>query len=447
MSAIATVLAEMGHQVSGSDIRRSDVITRLEALGIKVNIGHDPEVVFGCDFVTGSPAIAESNIEYQRARESDIRVLSRAETLASICKCATSIGVAGTHGKTTTSSMLTTILLSANKNPCYLIGGDVIALNRGASWSNSELFVVEADESDGTHSQLPLAATIVTNIDIDHLDHFKTQSAIERSFFDYVGGIAGPRILCLDDPVCALISKTHSATTYSVDEKSFADYVASSIKFKDGKSSFVVTQNHDSKKIELGRVDLPLRGLHNVSNALAAIAMAMQFGVEFGQAAKALSGFGGVARRFDVRGVDDGATFVDDYAHLPNEISAVLSGVRDESDNWSRVVAVFQPNRFNRMSMISHLYGDSFVAADLIVITDIYSSGTEPIAGVTGQLVVDAILESQPQSHVIYQPSRENLVEFLADEIKDGDLCISMGCGDISSLPNEVIARRRGKSN
>lgn len=182
MSAIATVLAEMGHQVSGSDIRRSDVITRLEALGIKVNIGHDPEVVFGCDFVTGSPAIAESNIEYQRARESDIRVLSRAETLASICKCATSIGVAGTHGKTTTSSMLTTILLSANKNPSYLIGGDVIALNRGASWSNSELFVVEADESDGTHSQLPLAATVVTNIDIDHLDHFKTQSAIERSF-------------------------------------------------------------------------------------------------------------------------------------------------------------------------------------------------------------------------------------------------------------------------
>jgi len=447
MSAIATVLAEMGHQVSGSDIRQSAVITRLENLGIKVNIGHDPEVVFGCDFVTGSPAIAESNIEYKRARESNIRVLSRAETLASICECATSIGVAGTHGKTTTSSMLTTILLSANKNPNYLIGGDVIALNRGASWSNSELFVVEADESDGTHSQLPLAATIVTNIDIDHLDHFKTQSAIERSFFDYVGGIAGPRVLCLDDPVCASISKTHIATTYSVEEKSSADYVASSIKFKDGKSSFMVTQNHNNKKIELGRIDLPLRGLHNVSNALAAIAMAMQFGVRFDQAAQALSGFGGVARRFDVRGVDGGATFVDDYAHLPNEISAVLSGVRDESDKWSRVVAVFQPNRFNRMSMISHLYGDSFVAADLVVITDIYPSGTEPIAGVTGQLVVDAILKSKPQSNVIYQPSRKNLVEFLADEIKNGDLCISMGCGDISSLPNEVIALRRGKSN
>ena len=447
MSAVATVLAEMGHQVSGSDIRRSELTTRLENLGITINIGHNPEVVLGCDFVTGSPAIAESNIEYQKARDLNIRVLSRAETLASICRCATSVGVAGTHGKTTTSSMLTTILLGAGKNPSYLIGGDVISLNRGASWSNSELFVVEADESDGTHAQLPLAATILTNIDIDHLDHFKTQAAIEQSFFDYVGNIAGPRVLCLDDPACALIAQTHNAITYSVNDNSSADFVATSIKFKNGSSSFGVAQNLGSQSVELGRIILPLRGHHNVSNALAALAMAMQFGVEFEQAAQALSNFGGVARRFDVQGVDHGATFVDDYAHLPNEISAVLSGVRDESDNWSRVVAVFQPNRFNRMSVISHLYADSFVAADLVVITDIYSSGTEPISGVTGQLVVDAILESHPNSRVIYQPSRTNLVEFLADEIKDGDLCISMGCGDISSLPSEVIARRRGKSN
>ena len=447
MSAVATVLAEMGHQVSGSDIRRSELTTRLENLGITINIGHNPEVVLGCDFVTGSPAIAESNIEYQKARDLNIRVLSRAETLASICRCATSVGVAGTHGKTTTSSMLTTILLGAGKNPSYLIGGDVISLNRGASWSNSELFVVEADESDGTHAQLPLAATILTNIDIDHLDHFKTQAAIEQSFFDYVGNIAGPRVLCLDDPACALIAQTHNAITYSVNDKSSADFVATLIKFKNGSSSFGVAQNLGSQSVELGRIILPLRGHHNVSNALAALAMAMQFGVEFEQAAQALSNFGGVARRFDVQGVDHGATFVDDYAHLPNEISAVLSGVRDESDNWSRVVAVFQPNRFNRMSVISHLYADSFVAADLVVITDIYSSGTEPILGVTGQLVVDAILESHPNSRVIYQPSRTNLVEFLADEIKDGDLCISMGCGDISSLPSEVIARRRGKSN
>lgn len=187
--------------------------------------------------------------------------------------------------------------------------------------------------------------------------------------------------------------------------------------------------------------------MHNVSNALGAIAMSMQFGVRFDQAAEALSRFGGVARRFDVQGVDSGATFVDDYAHLPNEIAAVLSGVRDESDKWSRVVAVFQPNRFNRMSEISHLYADAFVAADLVVVTDIYSSGTQPIAGVTGQLVVDAVLKSHPESHVVYQPNRAYLVEFLADEIKSGDLCISMGCGDIATLPREVILLRQGKSS
>lgn len=182
-----------------------------------------------------------------------------------------------------------------------------------------------------------------------------------------------------------------------------------------------------------------------MSNALGAIAMSMQFGVSFEQASSALTNFGGVARRFELQGTDNGVTFVDDYAHLPSEISAVLSGARDESDNWQRIVAVFQPNRFNRMSMISHLYADSFNSADLVVVTDIYASGTEQIAGVTGQLVVRAIQESHPDCKVVYQPNRENLVEFLADELKSGDLCISMGCGDIATLPQEVILRRKGK--
>lgn len=446
MSAVATVLAEMGHQVSGSDIRQSDLTARLTNVGITINIGHDREVIQGCDFVTGSPAVAASNIEYQHARKLGIQVLSRAETLAGICRCATSIGVAGTHGKTTTSSMLATILFGADKNPSYLIGGDVVSFNRGATWANGDLFVVEADESDGTHSQLPLSATILTNVDIDHLDHFKTQAAIEQSFFDYVGNISGPRVLCLDDPICALIAKTHKSVSYSVNFRSSADFVATEVQFKDANAFFRVVQNIGEQKLELGRVNLPQRGMHNVSNALGAIVMAMQFGVQFDQAADALGRFGGVARRFEVQGVDSGATFVDDYAHLPNEIAAVLSGARDESDKWSRVVAVFQPNRFNRMSVMSHLYADAFAAADLVVVTDIYSSGTQPIAGVTGQLVIDAILKSHPESRVVYQPNRADLVEFLADEIKSGDLCISMGCGDIATLPREVISLRRGRS-
>jgi len=443
MSAIATVLAEMKHSVSGSDIRQTDSIDRLRKVGVAINVPHRASVVDDCDFVTGSPAIPETNIEFQRARDGRIRLLSRAEILAAICSRATSIGVAGTHGKTTTSSMLTAILKTANLNPNYLIGGDVHQFGRGASWTGGSLFVVEADESDGTHSQLPLSGTILTNVDVDHLDHFKSVAAIEKSFERFVKNIRGPRVLCADDPVCARIAQICDATTYSIVDDSSADYQAGEIKFADGGATFDVSTRSGSMLRRLGRVHIAQRGLHNVSNAMAAIAMAMKLGVEFEDAASGLAKFGGVARRFDVRGKHDGVTFVDDYAHLPAEISAVLAGLGDGTDTWSRVVAVFQPNRFNRMAQISHLYADSFEQADLVVVTDIYSSGTSPIAGVTGQLVVDAIRAAHPDCNVVYQPQRGDLVEFLAGELKSGDICISMGCGDIESLPEEVIARRK----
>ncbi|MFM8003232.1 MAG: glutamate ligase domain-containing protein, partial [Actinomycetota bacterium] len=259
----------------------------------------------------------------------------------------------------------------------------------------------------------------------------------------FVQNIRGPRVLCADDPVCARIAQICDATTYSIADNSSADYLAGEIKFADGGATFDVSTRSGSMLRRLGRVHIAQRGLHNVSNAMAAIAMAMKLGVEFEDAASGLAKFGGVARRFDVRGVHDGVTFVDDYAHLPAEISAVLAGLGDGTDTWSRVVAVFQPNRFNRMAQISHLYADSFEQADLVVVTDIYSSGTTPIAGVTGQLVVDAIRAAHPDCNLVYQPQRGDLVEFLAGELKSGDICISMGCGDIESLPEEVIARRK----
>ena len=194
----------------------------------------------------------------------------------------------------------------------------------------------------------------------------------------------------------------------------------------------------------LGDVTIPLRGIHNVRNAMGALVMSMQFGASFANAVAALAKFGGVARRFEHHGTTRGITFVDDYAHLPNEISAVLAGARDGSDTWSRIVAVFQPNRFNRMSLISDLYANAFVGADLIVVTDIYASGTSEIAGVTGQLVVDAILLANPDANVVYKATRDQLVDFLDDQLKSGDLCISMGCGDISTLPSELILRKQG---
>jgi UDP-N-acetylmuramate--alanine ligase len=449
MSAIATVLAEMGHAVSGSDIYDTEVIERLRKVGVKINVGHNPAVVTNCDLVTGSPAIPKSNIEYQKAASSNIKVLSRAEILSAICSQAQSVGVAGTHGKTTTSSMLTAILIEAKLNPSYLIGGDVNDFGRGASWTGSDLFVVEADESDSTHLQLPLMGAILTNVDIDHLDNFQTFDAIRESFKEFIRKVNGPRVLCVDDPHCAEIAQQLGSITYSASVSNpktesivNADYVASEITFNNGAAQFTVSQNIATKKVLLGVVNIQLRGIHNVRNALGALVMAINLGASFSQAATALAKFGGVARRFDNHGTHCGITYVDDYAHLPNEISAVLAGARDKSDSWSRVVAVFQPNRFNRMSVISHLYANAFSDADLVVVTDIYASGTAAIAGVTGELVVNAIRTAHPKLKVIYQPKRSDLIEFLDGELKSGDLCISMGCGDIAMLPSELISRK-----
>ena len=449
MSAIATVLAEMGHAVSGSDIYDTEVIERLRKVGVKINVGHNPDVVANCDLVTGSPAIPKSNIEYQKAASSNIKVLSRAEILSAICSQAQSVGVAGTHGKTTTSSMLTAILIEAKLNPSYLIGGDVNDFGRGASWTGSDLFVVEADESDSTHLQLPLIGAILTNVDIDHLDNFQTFDAIRESFKEFIRKVNGPRVLCVDDPHCAEIAQQLGSITYSAsvsDAKTESlvnvDFVASEITFNNGAAQFTVSQNIATKKVLLGVVNIQLRGIHNVRNSLGALVMAINLGASFSQAVTALAKFGGVARRFDNHGTHRGITYVDDYAHLPNEISAVLAGARDKSDSWSRVVAVFQPNRFNRMSVISHLYANAFSDADLIVVTDIYASGTAAIAGVTGELVVNAIRTAHPKLKVIYRPKRSDLIEFLDGELKSGDLCISMGCGDIAMLPSELISRK-----
>ena len=441
MSAIAQVLLEMGHAVSGSDIVRSAATDRLTRMGVNVSIGHDAALVAGCDAVTFSSAIPRSNIEVAAAlEEPTIALLTRAQMLAAICDQRPTVAVAGTHGKTTTTSLLTHVLERAGRKPSFVIGGDVRSLETGAGWQDGDLFIVEADESDGTHLALPIHATILTNIDVDHLDRYTSFENIVSSFEEYVMKIDGPKVLCSDDIAVANLAQKYAATTYGI--VSEADFRASQISFAHGASSFMVQHRIDGAYVSLGKVSVPLRGQHNVLNALAAIAMAMQCGVTFDECSRALSSFGGVARRYEKRGEDGGVTFIDDYAHLPTEIAAVLKASRDETDNWKRVVAVFQPNRFNRMNVLSPQYANAFVGADLVVVTEIYASGTTPIEGVTGYLVVDAVRQAHPAATVVWQPMRKGLIDFLANELAAGDLCISMGCGDIESLPDEVIARR-----
>ena len=436
MSAIAITLAEMGHTVSGSDLREQPSLDRVRAAGVDVLVGHDPAVVEGCDAVTASSAIPERNVEWQAAGRLGVLALRRAGMLASICACARSIAVAGTHGKTTTTSMLMLMLAEQGLAPSFVIGGDVNDAGTGAQWTGGEWLVVEADESDGTHVELPLEGTLVTNVEVDHLDHFGSVEAIGESFDRLLAQVTGPKVVGIDGPVARKLAAQRGATTYGLADD--ADVRALDIVSDHGSFRFAVLRGDD----RLGTVDLPLRGVHNVQNALGAMTMAMAIGVPFETCRSALARFGGVGRRFDIRGVDGGATFVDDYAHLPSEIAAVIAAARDSGDGWRRVVTAFQPNRFHRVAEMWRDYADAFVGADVVVITDVYSSGTTPIPGVTGKLIADGVLDAHPTVRVLWLPRREDLISFLAGEVGPGDVCISMGCGDIGTLPQEVLARR-----
>ncbi|MDO8391868.1 MAG: UDP-N-acetylmuramate--L-alanine ligase [Actinomycetota bacterium] len=436
MSAIAIVLAEMGHEVTGSDIRERSVLDRVRAAGVDVHVGHLRDLVHDRDAITWSTAIPERNIERDEADKVGVLSMHRSGMLAAICARAKSLAVAGTHGKTSTTSMLMLILAEAGLKPSFVIGGDVTDMGTGAQWTGGEWLVVEADESDGTHLQLPLYGTILTNVEVDHLEHYGSFEAIVDGFDRYLAQVNGPRVLCIDDPTTALLADRHECITYGTDPA--ADFRA--VDVAAGEGSFKFDVEHRGRR--LGSVSLPLRGVHNVRNATAALAMAVTIGVPFEVAAAALAKFGGVARRFDVRGVDGGATLVDDYAHLPSEISAVLAAARQSGDGWQRVVAVFQPNRFNRIVNMWPDYHSAFVDADVVVLTEIYASGTAPIPGVTGKLLVNAVLDAHPRQRVVWMPKRSDLVQFLAHELGEGDVCISMGCGDIAALPDEVQALR-----
>ena len=352
-------------------------------------------LVHGIDAVTASTAIPRHNIELDEARQIGVTVLTRAGMLASICAQADSLAVAGTHGKTTTTSMLMLILAEAGLRPSFVVGGDVTDVGTGAQWTGSPWFVVEADESDGTHLELPLHGTILTNVEVDHLDHYGNFEGIVDGFDRYLGQIAGPKVVCGDDPITAALALRHGAITYGQSEG--VDVRAVDVdrpRVRSGSPSSGAIDSSSTSTRSLGHVvdiELPLRGVHNVVNATGAAGMALAVGVEPNHIASALARFGGVARRFDIRGIDRGVTFVDDYAHLPTEIAAVLAAARSSGDDWQRVISVFQPNRYNRIAEIWADYADAFVDADIVVLTDIYSSGTTPIPGVTGKLLVNAV--------------------------------------------------------
>jgi UDP-N-acetylmuramate--alanine ligase len=433
MSAIAIALAAMGHTVTGSDLKASGVTERLQRAGIAVAIGHAAANVGTADLVTVSSAIPDSNPEVTEARRRGIAVLSRAESLATVASLRRCVAVAGTHGKTTTASMLALLLVEAGIRPSFLIGGDVNEIGTNAVWDEGEWLVVEADESDGTFLSLVPDIAVVTNVEADHLDHYGTFAAVRSAFEAFVASARDHRVVGGDDEVATGIGRSSGADIVGTGPDSTYRMVDIEL----GRSA-VGFDLVDPAGAALGRLSVPVPGLHNARNAAVATVAALAVGVPFDTAARALARFAGVARRFEFRGAVDGVTYVDDYAHLPSEIRAALAAARN--GGWPRVVAVFQPHRYSRTAELWAEFGRSFADADEVVITDVYGAGEAPVPGVTGRLVADAVLREDPRTPVHYVAGRSDLRAVVRRLLRPGDLCCTLGAGDLTSLPDELMA-------
>jgi len=433
MSAIAEVLARMGHGVSGSDLKASSALTRLELLGVATTVGHDAaNLPAQTDAVVVSTAIPSTNPEVVAARERGVPVLRRAQALRALVATRRSIAVAGSHGKTTTSSMLALTLRAAGWHPSFLIGGDVNEVGTNAAYDDGEWLVVEADESDGTFLELEPDAAIVTNVEPDHLDHYGGFPSLVDAFERFLLDVPGTHVVCADDPILARLARVVPGTvTYGWAEG--ADYRV--VAYAGGRtgSRFTLERGHE----ELGTVELPIPGRHNAANAAGAAAVALELGAPFGAVTRALGAFGGVARRFQFRGVAQGVTLIDDYAHLPSEVRAALRAARE--GGWRRVVAVFQPHRYTRTASLWRDFADSFVDADALVLTDIYPAGEAPRPGVSGRLVLRAVLDAHPDTAVTYLPRRADVVRHALALARPGDVLLTLGAGDLTTVPDEWL--------
>ncbi len=438
MNAIATVLAQMGHTVSGSDLRDGPGLDRLRAMDVEIHIDHAADNLGEVDAVAISTAIPDHNVEVVEAQRRGIPVLRRAEVLAAVARTRRTVAVAGTHGKTTTSSMLALALIDAGFSPSFIIGGEVNEIGSGASWGSGEWFVVEADESDGTFLELPRAAAIVTNVEPDHLEHYGGFDQLLAAFTAFLDRTDGPCILCADDAHAADLAAATGAITYGTGDG--ATYRMTDLRSDRDGSRWAL----GGPSGPLGTFTLAVPGAHNARNAVAAAVTAIELGADPDAVRKAIARFAGVARRFEVRGETAGVTFVDDYAHLPTEVSAALDAAHD--GDWERVVCVFQPHRYSRTAAVGAEFTDRFDRADLVGITEIYAAGEVPRPGVSGRLVLDAIQGGAHPPRSVWLPHRDDVLTWLVDELQPGDLCLTLGAGDLTSIPDEVQERLRERS-
>jgi UDP-N-acetylmuramate--alanine ligase len=435
MSGIAEVLLNLGYVVSGSDLKESEVTKRLVSMGARIEYGHRAENLLDSDVVVVSSAVRKDNPEVVAARQRKIPVIPRAEMLAELMRLKYSVSIAGSHGKTTTTSMVASVLAAAGKDPTAVVGGKVNVIGSNARLGKSELMVVEADESDGSFLKLHPSIAVVTNIDPEHMDHYHTLDALKNAFTEFCNRVPfyGLNVLCLDHPnVQALLPHIEKrVVTYGTVHT--ADYRVEGIEL-DGYSTYFHAFRHDT---DLGEFTVKMVGAHNAMNALAVIAVAEELDVPLDVVRKALSEFGGVQRRFTIKGEARGVMVVDDYGHHPAEVRATLAGARRAFGR--RLVVAFQPHRYTRTHDLMDDFVSAFNDADVLFLTNIYAAGEDPIPGVSGKSLADAVV-AHGHRDVSFVEKRADLASAIAARIKEGDIVLTLGAGDITQVGPDLLS-------
>ncbi|MBI4589885.1 MAG: UDP-N-acetylmuramate--L-alanine ligase [Candidatus Rokubacteria bacterium] len=437
MSGIAEVLLNMGYRVTGSDLKRGEAVERLERLGAKVFTGHEPSHLEGAHVVVYSAAVAKDNVEIQVARQRQIPTIPRAEMLAELMRLKYGIAVAGTHGKTTTTSMVAAVLAEGGFDPTVVVGGRIQGLGANARLGQGEYLVAEADESDGSFLKLTPTIAVVTTIDAEHLDYYKDVDAISEAFLAFINKVPfyGAAILCLDQPqIQRLIPRVEKRlATYGLE--SGAEFTARRLALSGLTCRFEVLHRGRSQ----GECLLQVPGRHNVLNALAAIAVGMDLEIPFTGIQRALAGFSGVQRRFQVRGEVGGVLVVDDYGHHPAEIRATLAAAKAAFDR--RVITVFQPHRYTRTLHLRQEFLTAFYQTDVLVVMDVYPAGEPPIPGVHARDLAEGIASHGHREVVYLDNDRQRILDYLGEITRPGDLVLTLGAGDIGTLGGELVAR------
>lgn len=444
MSGIARICIDRGFTVSGSDMKKSTVLDALALQGATIHIGHDATHIRDAKTVVISSAIKESNVELKAAKDSGLHVMSRAQALACLLSGYTSIAVAGTHGKTTTTSMLTIALQNLGMDPSFAIGGTPHDSQSNSHQGNGSIFVVEADESDGSFIEYHPNFAIVTNVEIDHVDHFADQRAIDMAFQSLIATVQKGVVLCADDSGSARlasIARERGLDTYLYGESPESDLRISHIHTAADRSMYRATW----QGTVLGEVTLSIPGAHNVHNSAAALTMALVLGAPARDAMNALSTFTGVGRRFEARGVAQGIRIIDDYAHHPTEIRATIAtarlvaGVGQQKENQAgKVIAIFQPHRYSRTLAFSSQFAEALALADQVVLLDIYGAGEEPVPGASSAVISEAINTLGTKSE--FEPNLMKAIERAINDAKPNDIILTLGAGDVTSLAPQIIA-------